>query len=186
MGTSERFIHTAPCPCAQGSLQRDFISPDYRYSLSYCTEVIFNCSTCSADWQISRDGKKLTHQSINTCKAKVALTAAYDLRSSLNSELQSLKETTLREVLQAAGAKTKASEHRYVQNRRLFDGSYESYRRDGRSVAAARLDPAQIPACLHVLTQLHSADTAIDSLREVYRRWLDARRDHVEFTLQWR
>ncbi len=186
MASCEYITYTADCPCGLGTLEREVESPNYPYGRVSVSTPKFNCTHCQPHWTPSADGLRLNHVSRNSCPTKKALSAVGRFRHQLIEQLDTLKAEALRRELQSSGAKSKAAEHRYLVGRGLFEGSYGSYLRAGQWWLASRIDPAQLPSCATVLTQLRMADQAIQSLETAFDLWLDENRHKVEFQLHWR
>jgi hypothetical protein len=127
----------------------------------------------------------LYHSTRHSGPVKAPLDAAFKLRHSLSSQITDLKMVALREELSAAGAKSKAAERRYLQDRGLYAGSYATYLRGGLQVAVSRMDPALVPTCAPLLEQLHMVNEAIRALQVVSGLWLNEHRHEFEFQLDW-
>lgn len=185
MASYEYIPISAACPCGKGSLKRMVASPNYPHGIPSLGSIEFNCNQCSLHWSVGYREDRLFHSKRQSCPARVPLSAANNLRYSLLQKIEDLKKIALREELQAAGAKTKAAECRYLVRRKLFDGSYRTYLRGGQWQAVSRMDPSSIPECASLLEELKSTDETIRALRAESDRWLEEHRQECEFQLVW-
>ena len=185
MGTWERLTMKATCPCGNGSLVREIDSPDYCFGRAYGHPPKLVCSVCAEEWVFRGDCRLI---SLNYLTSPV-VTATYDLdqlRISLVQEINAIKTDELKKQFAACEFRYKAEEHRYLVQKGLFEGSYQSYLNDGLTKAVRRLNTESVPACAALNEQLIAIESASFYSRRARDKWFQDNSAQLEFIPEWR
>jgi hypothetical protein len=185
MGTSERYTHTALCPCKNGSLVRKIDSPDYCFgqASSHSTEI--RCHVCAKEW-VFRGKYRMIHFDYLTSPLVIVVCDLYQARRSLVNKINAIKTDELKNKFVTLGFRYKKEEHRYVVEQKLFEGSYSRYLSTGLAAAAPRLDTDSIPACASLNKQLENIEGALIYSNRARDKWFQDNRAALEFIPDWR
>jgi hypothetical protein len=185
MGTWERLTMKATCPCGNGSLVREIDSPDYCFGRAYGHPPKIVCSVCAEEW-VFRGDFRLIRLNYLTSPLVTATCDLDQLLVSLYQEINAIKTDELKKRFAACEFRYKTEEHRYLVQQGFFEGTYQTYLKNGLATAVRRLSTESVPACAAVLEQLIQIESASFHSRRARDKWFQDNRAALEFIPEWR